>query len=90
MNKTGMRRLPTELTIPETKTKAVPDVFVVHSLPDQKKQVFHDFKSAFKVWKSVCKAKRGAGALWRGPRWTKLYETPYYPEALSQPYLGAI
>lgn len=66
------------------------EIYVVHTVPDQKKQVFADFKSAFKVWRATCKAKRGAGALWRGPNWTKLYETPYYPEALSQPYLGAI
>jgi len=87
MNKTGMTRLNTTLTIPETKVKVVPEVFVVHVTPSQEKLLFRDFKAAYKVWKERSRKRMCDAALWRGPKWSKLYETAYYPEKLSQPYL---
>jgi hypothetical protein len=90
MNKRGMTRLSTKtttLTVPETKVKVMPEVFVVHVTSSQEKLMFKDFKAAFKVWKEKGRKRMCDAALWRGPKWSKLYETSYYPEKLSQPYL---
>jgi hypothetical protein len=91
MNKRGMTRLTTKpsttLTVPTTKTKPVPDVYVVHVIPEQRKEVFTDHKSAFKAWKAVSGRPLGSAALWHGPKWVRVTATPQYPEKLSQPYI---
>jgi hypothetical protein len=90
MNKRGMTRLSTKtttLTVPETKVKVMPEVYVVHVTPSQEKLLFKDFRAAYKVWMKARRKRMVDAALWRGPKWAKLHATDYYPEKLSQPYL---
>jgi hypothetical protein len=87
MNKTGMTRTPTTFA-PKPKTNAV-ELFVLHSLPDRKKETFSTYKEAFAAFKQRTKQRGGSFALWRGPDWTKLYSNDTYPPALKEPYLNA-
>lgn len=81
MNKTGMTRVPTP-------TKPVlPDVYVLHLIPEQTKEVTSDFKVVFRKWKKAIKRTRGSAAIWRGPNWAKLHATDYYPSALREPFV---
>jgi hypothetical protein len=65
------------------------DVFVVHTLPDRKRQTFKEYRPAFKEFARVSKTNKGSVALYRGPNWIRLYASPMYPEALSEPYMNA-
>lgn len=95
MNKRGMTRQKsvavkqtiTVLKVPETKTKGVPDVFVVH-VNGGDKLVFSSYGPAFKKFKEESGRKLVSVALWRGPKWTRLYATPHYPDALREPYVN--
>ena len=77
----------TVLKVPETKKPSVPDVFVVH-VNGGEKLVFSSYGPAFKKWKELSGRKLVSVALWRGPRWMRLYATPQYPEMLMEPYVN--
>lgn len=81
MNKTGMTRLPTPVV------KSGPEVYVLHLIPEQTKVVYSDFKVAYRQWVKCIKRTRGSAAIWRGPKWSKLHATDYYPESLREPFV---
>lgn len=68
-------------------SKVVNDIYVVHVIPSQEKIVFSSHGPALKRFKLESTRKFGSVALWHGPKWTRLYATPYYPEMLTEPYL---
>jgi hypothetical protein len=62
-------------------------MFVVHSIPEETREQFEDYKAAFKAFKKAVRRKGlGSVAMWRGPDWTKLYEDGLYPHSLTQPH----
>jgi hypothetical protein len=65
------------------------ELFVLHSLPERKKETFRSFRPAYKEFVKRAKNDTGSVALWRGPQWTRLYASDRYPPALSQPYPNA-
>jgi hypothetical protein len=67
------------------------DIYVVHTIPGQEKQVFRDARQAYKAFTQATKERKHISiAMWRGPRWAKLHQTEAYPEYLSEPYLNRV
>ena len=75
MNQTGMTRLPTPVV------KSGPEVYVLHLIPEQRRLCTQTSRWRIVVVKCI-KRTRGSAAIWRGPKWSKLHATDYYPESL--------
>jgi hypothetical protein len=67
-------------------------IYVVHTIPDQKRVKFASFRPAFKAFVQAAKASdkpASSVALWYGTAlatWQRLHATERYPERLTQPF----
>lgn len=61
------------------------DYYVLHAFTERQRHMYTNFREAFKAFTKACKC-RGSAAMWRGPKWERLFVHGAYPEQLSEPY----